>query len=210
MASSLRRTPVESEDPMASELEKKAGDLAGKKVAILVTDGFEQVELTVPKQAIEAAGGLVYIIAPGERIQGWNHDDKADVFSADVRLDDAKALDYDALVLPGGVRNPDRLRTDGRAVKFVRAFFDASLPVAAICHAPWTLIEAGAVLGRTVTSYPSLKTDLRNAGAQWVDEEVCRDKGLVTSRSPQDLPAFCREMLREFAEGAAAALDAAE
>ncbi len=182
--------------------------LAGKRVAILVADGFEQVELTEPKKAIEAAGGLAHLVAAGERVQGFNHDDRADSFTVDVRLAEAKASDFDALLLPGGVKNPDRLRMDERAVHFVRAFFESSKPVAAICHGPWTIIETGAAAGRTMTSYPSLKTDLRNAGANWVDEEVVRDKGLVTSRKPADLPAFCRELVREFAEGAAASLAA--
>jgi protease I len=183
-----------------------AGKLEGKKVAIVVTDGFELVELIEPKRALEEAGATAHIIAPQAEVQGWNHDDKADVLKADVLLDEAVAADYDALLLPGGVKNPDRLRMNERAVRFVRTFFERSKPAAAICHGPWTLIEAGVVYGRTMTSYPSLKTDLRNAGASWVDREVVREKGLVTSRSPQDLEAFCREMVTEFAEGEQAAI----
>jgi protease I len=185
-----------------------ANELTGKRIAILVEDGFEQVELVEPKRAIEEAGGTTVIVSPKERVQGWNHDDKADVFARGLSLDEARADDFDALLLPGGVKNPDRLRTNEKAVHFVRSFFDHSKPVAAICHGPWTLIEAGGALGRTLTSYPSLKTDLRNAGANWVDREVVRDKNLVTSRNPHDIPAFNREMLKEFAAGASSALEA--
>ncbi|PZV20696.1 MAG: protease [Leptolyngbya sp.] len=176
--------------------------LSGRKVAILATDGFEQVELTSPKEALESAGAQTHVIAPqGESIQGWNHHDKGDKISVDHTLDQVNPDDYDALMLPGGPLNPDQLRTNKDAVQFVQAFFAASKPVAAICHAPWTLIEADTVKGRTVTSWPSLKTDLKNAGATWVDQEVVVDHGLVTSRNPNDLPAFNQKMIEEFCEG---------
>jgi protease I len=176
--------------------------LAGKKVAILVADGFEQVEMTEPRRALETAGARTSLVSPADRqVQGWRHADKASQYPVDVKLDDARAQDFDALLLPGGVANPDQLRMLPKAVAFVRAFFDAGKPVAAICHAPWTLIEAGVVRGRTITSWPSLKTDLVNAGARWVDQEVATDHGLVTSRKPDDLPAFNRKMIEEFAEG---------
>jgi protease I len=176
--------------------------LSDRKVAILATDGFEQVELTQPKQALEEAGAQVQIISPKSgSIEGWNHFDKGDQFPVDVPLEQANPNDYDALVLPGGVANPDQLRTQPQAVQFIKAFFEAGKPVAAICHGPWTLIEAEVVQGRTVTSWPSLKTDLKNAGANWVDQEVVVDRGLVTSRNPGDIPAFNRKMVEEFAEG---------
>jgi protease I len=179
-----------------------AQELNGKKVAILVADGFEQVEMTKPKQALEEAGAQTHIISPeGDKVQGWNHFDKADEFPVDVSLDRANPNDYDALLLPGGVANPDQLRVNPKAVQFVKSFFEASKPVAAICHGPWTLIEANAVQGRTVTSWPSLQTDLRNAGANWVDQEVVVDQGLVTSRKPDDIPAFIGKMIEEFVEG---------
>ena len=173
--------------------------LAGKKVAILVADGFEQVEMTEPRRALEDAGARTSIISPAQgKVQGWKHFDKAEQFPVDVKLDDAGANDYDALLLPGGVANPDQLRMQPKAVAFVRAFFDAGKPVAAICHGLWPLIDAGVVRGRTVTSWPSLKADLSNAGAQWVDQEVVTDNGLVTSRKPDDRPAFNREMIALF------------
>ncbi len=176
--------------------------LSGKKVAILATDGFEQIELTSPKQALESAGAETHVIAPtGDTIQGWNHHDKGDKISVDYTLDQVSSDDYDALMLPGGPLNPDQLRTDKNAVQFVQAFFAASKPVAAICHAAWTLIEADVVKGRKVTSWPSLQTDLENAGATWVDQEVVVDQGLVTSRNPNDLPAFNSKMVEEFCEG---------
>lgn len=179
-----------------------AQNLNGLKVAILVADGFEQVELTDPKSALEKAGAQTEIVSPVEKeVEGWNHFDKGDKFPVDVQLDDADAENYNALLLPGGVANPDQLRMNPKAVAFVKAFFDAGKPVAAICHGPWTLIEAGAVKGRTVTSWPSLQTDLKNAGAKWVDEKVVTDNGLVTSRKPQDIPAFNQKMIEEFAEG---------
>jgi protease I len=178
--------------------------LSDRKVAILVAnEGIEQVELTEPRKALEEAGATVELLAPeaGEA-QAFNHLDKADSFPVDRAVGDAKADDYDALVLPGGVANPDNLRTHPEAVEFVRAFFDAGKPVAAICHAPWTLVEADVVRGRTLTSWPSLQTDIRNAGGTWVDEEVVVDSGFVTSRKPDDLPAFNAKMLEEIAEGA--------
>lgn len=179
-----------------------AQELKSKKVAILATDGFEQVELSKPKQALEEAGAQTHIIAPKSgQIQGWNHFDKGDYFPVDVALEQANAAEYDALVLPGGVANPDQLRTDQKAVQFIRSFVEAGKPIAAICHGPWTLIEAGVVKGRTVTSWPSLKTDLQNAGANWVDQEVVVDNGLITSRNPHDIPAFNRKIVEEFAEG---------
>ena len=179
-----------------------AQELNNKKVAILATDGFEQVELTRPKEALEAAGAQTHVVAPqGDKIQGWNHHDKGDQIPVDRTLDQVSPDDYDALVLPGGPLNPDQLRTYAGAVQFVKAFFETAKPVAAICHGPWTLIEADVVKGRTVTSWPSLQTDLRNAGATWVNQEVVVDQGLVTSRNPDDLPAFNRKMIEEFCEG---------
>jgi len=177
-------------------------NLSGKRVAILVTDGFEQVELTSPKQALEAAGAQTQIVSPNpDKVKGWEHTDWGDEFPVDVPLDQAKPEDYDALLLPGGVMNPDKLRMDTQATLFVRSFFEAQKPVAAICHGPWTLIEAGVVQNRKLTSYPSIQSDLKNAGAQWMDQEVVVDEGLVTSRNPDDLPAFNRAMIEEIAEG---------
>jgi protease I len=174
--------------------------LAGKKIAILVADGFEQTELTEPRKALEEAGARTEIVSPAEgEVQGWHHDEKADTFPVDVPLDEANSNAYDGLVLPGGVRNPDQLRLEPSAVRFVEDFFTANKPVAAICHAPWILIDAGAVRGRQVTSWPSLKTDLKNAGGIWVDDEVVVDSGLVTSRKPDDIPAFNERMIEEFA-----------
>lgn len=171
-----------------------AGELSGKRIAIVATDGFEQSELTEPAKAMRAAGAVTDIVAPaGGEIQGMQHHDKGDKVRVDRTIDEVKPEEYDALILPGGVANPDALRTDPRVVRFIRSFFDAQKPVAAICHGPWTLIEADVARGRTVTSWPSLKTDLRNAGAQWVDRDVVVDGTLVTSRKPDDLPAFCRE-----------------
>ena len=177
-------------------MEKK---LKGKKVAILVADGFEQVELTEPKKALEEAGAITEIVSPAENeVQGWNHDEKADTFPVDMPLNLARSDDYDALLLPGGVRNPDQLRMLTRAMEFVDGFFAAGKPVAAICHAPWTLIESEVVKGRKITSWPSLRTDLVNAGAEWVDREVVVDHGLITSRKPADIPAFNQKMIEEF------------
>jgi protease I len=180
-----------------------ADELKGKRIAFLTAnEGVEQIELTEPRKAVEEAGAKTELISPeaGE-VQGFNHLDKGDTFDADKAVADADAADYDGLVLPGGVANPDNLRTDEDAVAFIRAFFEAGKPVAAICHAPWALIEAGVVKGRKLTSYPSVQTDLRNAGAEWVDEEVVTDSGLVTSRNPDDLPAFNAKIIEEFAEG---------
>jgi protease I len=176
-------------------------DLSGKTIAFLVApEGIEQIELTEPWAAVEEAGGTPRLISTDSgRVQAFNHLDKADTFEVDDVVTDADPAAYDALVLPGGVANPDALRMDKQAVDFVRAFFAGNRPVAAICHAPWTLVEAGVVDGRTLTSWPSLQTDLRNAGATWVDEEVVVDGNLVTSRNPDDLPAFNRELLDLFA-----------
>jgi protease I len=176
--------------------------LDGKKVAILVTNGFEEVELTSPKEALEDAGAEIEVVSPAEkRVRSWAKTDWGSKFKVDVPLSEANPADYDALVLPGGVMNPDKLRLEPKAIEFIREFFDAGKPVAAICHGPWTLIDAGVVKGRRMTSYPSIKTDLKNAGVDWVDEEVVVDNGLVTSRRPDDLPAFNRKMIEEFAEG---------
>jgi protease I len=179
-----------------------AGKLEGKTVAFLATEGVEQVELTEPWKAVEEAGGTPELISlESGAVQAFNHLDKGDTFQVDHTAAEADASRYDGLVLPGGVANPDFLRADENAVAFTRALFDQAKPVAAICHGPWTLIEAGVVPGRTLTSWPSLRTDLRNAGATWVDEEVHVDEGLVTSRNPDDLPAFCAKLVEELAEG---------
>ncbi|WP_219220697.1 type 1 glutamine amidotransferase domain-containing protein [Variovorax boronicumulans] len=174
--------------------------LAGLKVAILVTDGFEQVEMTDPRQALIAQGAETAIVSPMDgSVRGWKHHDPADIFEVDVALKHAKPADYDALLLPGGVVNPDALRIDERAIAFVKAFVEAGKPIAAICHGPWTLINAGGVKGKQVTSWPSLRVDLENAGAEWRDVEVVVAPQLVTSRKPDDLPAFDREMVKLFA-----------
>ncbi|MGR0184284.1 type 1 glutamine amidotransferase domain-containing protein [Azospirillum aestuarii] len=179
-----------------------AGMLEKKTVAVLATDGFEQVELTEPVKALRNEGAEVRIVAPqGGQIQGWNHHDKADRVDVDVTLDQADPGTFDALVLPGGVINPDALRLEPKAIDFVRSFVQSGKPIAAICHGPWTLIDAGGAKGKRMTSWPSLKADLGNAGANWEDSEVVADQGLVTSRKPDDLPAFCRKMVEEFAEG---------
>jgi protease I len=178
-----------------------SGALDGKTIAFaMANEGVEQVELTEPWQAVKDAGGVPKLLSieSGE-VQGFNHLDKADRFPVETTFDEAKVTDYDALVLPGGVANPDRLRLDDNAIAFIRGFFDAGKPVAAICHAPWTLIEADVVKGRTMTSWPSLRTDLTNAGATWVDEDVVHDAGLVTSRKPDDLGAFCSTFVKVFA-----------
>jgi len=176
--------------------------LEGKKIAILVADGFEQVEMTKPRQALVEAGAGTELVSPNDgKVKGWKMTEWGDKFDVDVPLALAKPEDYDALLLPGGVMNPDKLRMNHQAVDFVRAFFRAGKPVAAICHGPWTLIEADAVQGRTLTSYQSIKTDLKNAGANWVDEPVVVDNGLVTSRKPDDIPRFNQKMIEEFAEG---------
>jgi protease I len=174
--------------------------LKGRKVAILATDGVEQVELEQPRRALDAAGALTHLIAPkGDSIQAMNRDQQGARIPVDRLLADVRPSDYDALLLPGGVANPDRLRTNESAVQFVREFMLAEKPVAAICHGPWMLVEAGAVAGRTLTSWPSLKTDIRNAGGEWVDEIVRVDDQLITSRKPEDLPKFCATIVKEFA-----------
>ncbi|WP_347157346.1 type 1 glutamine amidotransferase domain-containing protein [Pontibacter chitinilyticus] len=177
--------------------------LEGKKIAVLVEEGFEQVELTEPMKALKEAGAEAHIISPNknDEIKAWNHTDWGDSFKIDKKLKDVKAEDYNGLLLPGGVMNPDHLRINKDAVSFVNKFMEAGKPVAAICHGPWTLIETGKVKGKKMTSYPTLQTDLRNAGAEWVDEEVVTDNGLVTSRKPDDIPAFNKKMIEEFAEG---------
>lgn len=179
-----------------------AKSLQGKRVALLVEKGFEEIELTEPRKALLEAGAEADVVSPvKDKVKGWNFTDWGDEVPVDTPLDEADPDDYDALVLPGGVMNPDKLRMNPRAIEFVKAFFQAGKPVAAICHAPWTLIDAGVVSGRKLTSYPSLATDLKNAGAEWVDKEVVVDRGLVTSRNPNDLPAFTSKMVEEFAEG---------
>jgi protease I len=176
--------------------------LAGKRIAIIATDMVEQVELVEPRKALEKAGAATELISmkPGE-IQGFNHYDKADKHKVDKTSEEVDASDYDGLLIPGGVGNPDTMRTDENLVQFTRAFFEQGKPVAAICHGPWMLVEAGIVRDRTVTSWPSLQTDVRNAGGNWVDKEVVVDEGLVTSRKPDDIPAFNAKMIEEFAEG---------
>ena len=177
-------------------------NLQGKKVAILVTDGFEQVELTEPRKALDQAGAKTEIVSPAkEQVKGWKETEWGDRFDVDVPLDRAEANDYDALLLPGGVMNPDKLRMQPKAIRFVKDFFKQGKPVAAICHGPVILIDAGVLKGRTLTSYPAIKGDIANAGAIWVDQEVFVDNGLVTSRKPDDIPAFNRKMIEEFAEG---------
>jgi protease I len=179
-----------------------ADELKGRKIAFLAADMFEQVELAEPWKALEEAGaGLELVSLQEGEIQGFKHYDKAGSFKVDKSVEEASANDYDGLVLPGGVGNPDNLRQDENAVQFVRDFFEQGKPVGAICHAPWTLVEAGVVRGRTLTSFPSLQTDIRNAGGIWVDEQVHVDNGLVTSRRPDDIPAFNRKLIEEFAEG---------
>lgn len=180
--------------------------LSGRKVAVLATDGFEQSELERPVEALRAAGATVEVVAPkAGDIQGWEHHDKGRTVPVDRELASVHAGDYDAIVLPGGVMNPDALRLEPKAIDFVRSFARAGKPIAAICHGPWTLINAEAVEGRRMTSWPSLEADLKNAGADWVDEEVVVDHGLVTSRKPDDLPAFCEKMIEAFAGGGPAA-----
>lgn len=180
-----------------------ARNLEGKRIAIVVEKGFEQVELTSPKQALEDAGARADVVSPveGDTVRGWDRTDWGDEVPVDVRLDDADPADFDALLLPGGVMNPDHLRVNEAARRFVRAFFEEGKPVAAICHGPWTLIDAEVVEGRVMTSYHTLRKDLENAGARWVDREVVADRNLVTSRNPNDLPAFNSKMLELFAAG---------
>jgi len=176
--------------------------LDGKTIAFLAAEGVEQVELTEPWKAVQDAGGTPELISlEAGHVQAFNHLDKADTFPVDQTVTEAEARRYDGLVLPGGVANPDFLRADPDAVAFVREFFEQAKPVGVICHGPWTLVEADVVRGRTLTSWPSVRTDLRNAGATWVDEEVHVDEGLVSSRKPDDLPAFCAKIVEEFAEG---------
>lgn len=176
--------------------------LNGKKVAIIAADMVEQIELVEPRKALEAAGATTELVSlkPGE-IQGFKHFDPADKFQVDKTIEEADASDYDALMIPGGVGNPDQLRGDENVVSFVQDFFKAGKPVAAICHAPWVLVEAGVVRDRKLTSWPTLQTDIRNAGGNWVDKEVVVDQGLVTSRKPDDIPAFNKKMIEEIAEG---------
>jgi protease I len=178
-----------------------ADKLQGKRVAFLATDMVEQVELTEPWKAVEDAGAIPELVSLQEgEIQGFNHYDKADTFKVDRTVEEASADDYDALVIPGGVGNPDTMRMDENAVEFTRRFFEQGKPVGVICHGPWMLVESGVVRGRTVTSWPSLRTDIRNAGGEWVHQEVVVDRGLVTSRKPDDLPAFCAKLVEELAE----------
>ena len=178
-------------------------NLQGKTIAILATDGFEQSELTKPKKALEEAGARTQVVSPaGKKIKGWDRKDWGEEVPVDTTLDSADPARYDALLLPGGVMNPDQLRMNPAAVRFVKHFFEHAKPVAAICHGPWMLVEAGAGQGRTVTSWPSLKTDIRNAGGTWVDEEVVLSNGVVTSRKPEDIPAFNRQMIDLFSKGA--------
>lgn len=177
-------------------------DLTGKRIAILVDEGFEQVELIKPRKALDRVGAETKVISPQEgEVRGWNLKRWGKSVAVDVPLDSADPAEYDGLLLPGGVMNPNKLRLNPKAVQFAKHFFDAGKPVAAICHGPWTLVEADVVKGRTLTSWPSLKTDIQNAGGNWVDEEVVIDRGLVTSRKPDDIPAFNKKMIEEFAEG---------
>jgi protease I len=179
-----------------------ARKLDGKKVAILVTDGFEQVELTKPREALDEAGAETKIVSlKSGKIQGINHADKGDKFDVDLTLDEARPDEFDALMIPGGLMNPDALRSNDDALEFTRHFFREGKPVAAICHGPWVLIDAGVVRGRMLTSWPAIKTDVKNAGGKWINEEVVVDNGLVTSRKPDDIPAFNKKMIEEFCEG---------
>src|SRR6185295_17033102 len=181
--------------------------LSGKKVAVLVADGFEQVEMTEPRKALDNEGADTKIVSvQSGQIQGMHHADKGDKFDVDLTLDDADPAEFDALLIPGGLMNPDTLRSTPKALEFARHFFEEGKPVAAICHGPWVLIDAGVVRGRTLTSWPAIKTDVRNAGGNWVDQEVVVDNGLVTSRKPDDIPAFNEKMIEEFCEGRHAAV----
>jgi deglycase len=179
-----------------------ARKLDGKKVAILVTDGFEQVEMTKPREALNEAGAETKIVSLKRgKIQGMHHADQGDKFDVDLTLDEARPEEFDALLIPGGLMNPDALRSNDDALEFTRHFFREGKPVAAICHGPWVLIDAGVVRGRTLTSWPAIKTDVKNAGGKWINEEVVVDNGLVTSRKPDDIPAFNKKMIEEFCEG---------
>lgn len=187
-----------------------AKELTGLKVAILVDDGFEQVELTEPRKALDDAGATTQIVSPrDQQVRGWKFTEWGDSLPVDVKLDGAKAQDFDALLLPGGVINPDSLRMQPKAVAFIKAFFEAGKPVGAICHGPWTIIEADAARGRQIAAWPSLKTDLRNAGAEWMDQEVVVDGNLVSSRMPDDIPAFNRALIQRFGQAKAPARQAA-
>jgi protease I len=179
-----------------------ARKLEGKKVAILVANGFEQVEMTKPREALKEAGAETKIVSPASgQIQGMHHADKGDKFDVDLTLDQARPEDFDALMIPGGLMNPDELRANKKALEFTRHFFEAGKPVAAICHAPWVLVDAGLVRGRKLTSWERIQTDIKNAGGNWVNEQVVVDNGLVTSRKPDDIPAFNQKMIEEFCEG---------
>jgi protease I len=181
---------------------EQAGELSGKRVAMLVADGFEQSEMTGPRDALREAGAEVMLISPNaDKVKGWQHTDWGDEFQVDQRLEDAKAENFDALVLPGGVMNPDKLRRNPWVLQFVRAFYEAGKPIGAICHGPWTLIDAGIAAGKRLTSYESIQADLKNAGAEWTDDEVVVDNGLVTSRKPDDIPAFSKKLIEEISEG---------
>lgn len=175
--------------------------LSGKRIAVLVDQGFEEVEMTEPIKALKEAGAEVVIVSPESKIKSWNHTEWGKEYNADALLDKAEAFEYQALLLPGGVMNPDKLRMKPKAISFIKHFIESGKPVAAICHGPWTLIETGLINGKTMTSYPSIKTDLINAGVNWVDQEVVTDNGIVTSRKPDDIPAFNAKMIEEFAEG---------
>ncbi len=178
-----------------------AQELNNQKIAILVADGFEQVELTEPKKSLDAAGAITQIVSPNDNeVKGWNSTDWGDKFPVDIDIEEAKASDFTALLLPGGVMNPDKLRRSEKAIRFVKEFFAQDKPVAAICHAPWILIEAGVVQGRKLTSFYSMKTDLINAGAEWIDDEAVVDRNLLTSRNPDDIPAFNRQMIQLFTQ----------
>jgi len=189
-----------------------SNELKGKKIAILAAEGFEQVELVEPRKALEEAGAQTALVSPATdaKIKGWNHKRWGSSYKVDVPLPEAKAEDYDGLLLPGGVMNPDKLRRNEQALGFIKAFFDAGKPVAAICHGPWTLIDAGLIKGRRVTSYHSIQTDLKNAGAEWVDEEVVEDNNLVTSRGPNDIPAFNQKFIEKLRGAAPTAEKPAE
>jgi protease I len=194
------KQPQSDKQQDQQQVEGSERSVKGKRVAILATDGFEQVELTEPRKALDAAGAQTSVVSPKpDKIRGWNFTDWGDEVKVDVPLDQAKPEDFDALLLPGGVINPDTLRMNDEAVEFASAFFEAGKPVASICHGPWMVIETGAADGRQIAAWPSLKTDLSNAGAEWMDQEVCVDGNLVTSRKPDDIPAFNREMLKLFA-----------